>query len=64
MLRVFNTFTTTRDKGKLSRKTVRAASAESTPVDKNPPPGLVETGSKQQNVLRAVPILPENEPFV
>jgi hypothetical protein len=51
MLRVLYTFTTTREKGKLNQQTVRAASAEFTPVDKNPPPGLVETGSKQQNVL-------------
>jgi hypothetical protein len=31
-------------------KTVRAASAEFTPVDKHPVTGLVEAGSKQQNV--------------
>jgi hypothetical protein len=39
-------------------KTVRAASAEFTPVDKNPVTGLVEAGSKQQNVLGCIPNMP------
>jgi hypothetical protein len=45
-------------------KIVRAASAEFTPVDKNPPSGLVEAGSKRQNVLGCIALCPKKEQFV